>query len=162
MATIARSLAEAFSLRTSLTTLLLQKSPDLVCNNIMCEKVTLGCACKLALSLGRLQRLQCLDISQNQLTVLPDSLWHSHLVDTLEELDISKNKLRAIPVEISGLAHLQSLDIRFNALDASGIPWRSIAEMRSLRRLRVFEGNHPSCEAAADELRSRCPDLEIL
>lgn len=158
---VARSLAEAFALRASLTSLLLSRSPDLVCNNIMCEKVTMGCACKLALSLGRLQRLRVLDISRNRLPVLPDSLWQPPVSGSLEELDVSGNLLRALPPDLARLGSLATLDATSNGLHASAVPWEALAGMALLRRLRILDGNDASCGPAAAALQERVPGLEI-
>jgi len=161
MAVVARSLSEAFALRASASSLLLRASPDLVCNNLMCEKVTLGCACKLALSLGRLQHLRTLDISGNKLDVLPDSLWQPPVSDTLEDLNISGNRLRALPTRLTSLARLSSLDVTGNALHASSIPWDALAQMTTLQHLRVLDGNDGTCGPAAAALALSRPGLVV-
>ena len=161
MALIARSLAEAFALRSSATSLLLRKSNDLICNNLMCEKVTAGCACKLALSLSRLQCLRVLDISHNRLTVLPDSLWSSSIAKSLTTLDISHNVLPSLPDNLTTLSNLEELDISHNVLQSHTVPWEKLALMSSLRRLSILKGNHPSCGPAVEKLATRCPILII-
>lgn len=84
---VARTLAEAYSLRASATALLLGNSPELRCVNLMCEKVGQGCACRLALSLERMPKLAVLDISSNALPIVPDSLWG--LGGSLEALNLA-------------------------------------------------------------------------
>jgi hypothetical protein len=158
---IARSLSEAFALRSTATSLLLRKSPDLKCVNLMCAKVTMGCACRLALSLGRLECLQVLDIADNMLTVLPDSLWQPPINATLVTLDASRNRLCSLPSDVSRLRSLRRLDVRHNGLTASSVPWAELATLPSLETLLIAEGNEASCAAGAAALRSQKPTLQI-
>ncbi len=86
MKAVARSLAECYSLRASATSVVLRSHPDLTCMNIMCEKLGQGCACRLALSLSRMALVESVDISNNKLPVLPDSVWN---LPKLRSLDAS-------------------------------------------------------------------------
>ncbi len=138
---VARSLAEAFALRHSTTSLLLAKSLDMVCMNLMCEKVSQGCACRLALSLSRLEQLQCLDISDNKLSILPESLWQPPLTTSLTVLNISRNNLRKLPSELGYLRKLSVLDVRFNALGVEAVPWAELRSLPLLKHIRIVEGN---------------------
>lgn len=121
----------------------------------------MGCACKLALSLGRLEHIKELDISNNRLPILPDSLWLPPVALCLEDLNISRNALQALPTGIANLARLRSLDARHNKLHAAAVPWNDLARMHLLQNVRIFEGNHESCQEAAKTLRAQRPDIEI-
>jgi hypothetical protein len=94
----------------------LSASQDLVCKNMMCEKVGEVCVCKLAVwasqSRPRLQQLKHLDLSHNGLEILPDSVFD---LLTLRSLNVSHNKFHELPEEISRLTQLTTLDIRGNA-----------------------------------------------
>lgn len=83
---VARSLKDAGRLTGKTTSLLLRASEDLVCRNLMCAKVGEACVCRLAVTLGRLPGLRKLDIANNELRVLPASVFE---LTSLEHLDIS-------------------------------------------------------------------------
>lgn len=54
---IARSIREASALK-HVRSLLLRRSEDLVCRNMLCEKVGEPCVCRLDLVLSRIPQLQ--------------------------------------------------------------------------------------------------------
>lgn len=83
---MARSLNDAARLASRTTSLILRASEDLVCRNLMCAKVGGACVCRLALCVSRLSDLRELDVADNDLGVLPDSLFE---LARLERLDIS-------------------------------------------------------------------------
>lgn len=83
---VARSLKDAARLGSATTSLLLRKSEDLVCRNMMCAKLGEVCVCRLAVHVSRLSGLRELDISDNDLGVLPDSVFE---LPELEHLDVS-------------------------------------------------------------------------
>lgn len=112
----ARSLSEAYALRNELLVLELKASPELRCVNLMCEKVGKGCACRLALTLGRLSKIERLDISGNSLEIFPDSLFQ---LATLKELDISGNPIKALPDSFANLKGLTKLTARGTQLPAA-------------------------------------------
>ena len=129
-AVIARSLAEAFSLKNDATSLLLRDSPDLRCINIMCEQVGRGCACRLALSMGRMTQLQVIDISRNSLPKLPDSLWG---LERLRVLSLADNALTVLPIEVQLLKNLEVIDLSGNKLET--LPWGSFFALDKLKRI---------------------------
>lgn len=95
---IARSLKDAARLGGATTSLLLRKSEDLVCRNLMCAKLGDACVCRLAVHVSRLGSLRELDIAQNDLGVLPDSVFE---LPRLEHLDISGEFGCKVPFLIS-------------------------------------------------------------
>lgn len=83
---IARSLKDAARLGSATTSLLLRKSEDLVCRNMMCAKLGDACVCRLAVHVSRLGGLRQLDIAENELGALPESVFE---LPGLAGLDIS-------------------------------------------------------------------------
>lgn len=83
---IARSLKDAARLGISTTSLLLRRSEDLVCQNLMCSKLGDACVCRLAVHLLRLGRLKELDLAGNGLGVLPEPVFE---LPDLEHLNVS-------------------------------------------------------------------------
>lgn len=95
---IARSLKDAARFGSATTSLLLKRSEDLVCRNLMCAKLGGACVCRLAVHVSKLGSLRELDVSDNNLRVLPDSVFE---LPELERLDISG--------KVSGLMPMMSL-----------------------------------------------------
>lgn len=83
---IARSLKDAARLGSATTSLLLRRSEDLICQNLMCAKLGGACVCRLAVHLSRLGNLRELDIAENGLGILPDPVFE---LPNLEHLDVS-------------------------------------------------------------------------
>ena len=83
---IARSFKDAARLGSATTSLLLRKSEDLVCQNLMCSKLGEACLCRLAVHLSRLSGLRELDVAENDLGILPEPVFE---LPELETLDIS-------------------------------------------------------------------------
>lgn len=83
---IARSLKDAARLGSVTTSLLLRRSEDLVCQNLMCAKLGGACVCRLAVHLSRLGNLRELDVAENQLGILPEPVFE---LPNLEHLDVS-------------------------------------------------------------------------
>ena len=90
----------------------LSGSPDLVCNNLLCEKVGDPCICRLSRALERLLQLVRLNLSGNGLTALPDSLC---ALQHLQHLDLSANRLTSLPACVWVMPQLRLLDLRGNA-----------------------------------------------
>jgi len=142
--TIARTLSEAFTLRATASRLLLPSSADLRCVTIMCENLGHGCACRLSLSLERMPLLTHVDVSENGLPVLPDSLFSS--LPALREVRAGGNALTALPASLRGAAALEVLDLRGNKLEA--LPLAALEGLPALRELHVA-GNPLAPQAAA-------------
>ena len=66
----ATSLSQAVRQAETVDSLDLQRSPDLLCVNLLCEKVGDPCICRLSRVLERLQHLQRLNLANNQLISL--------------------------------------------------------------------------------------------
>ena len=58
---------------------------------------------------GQLTQLQSLDLSDNRLTALPESLGRLAGLTQLQSLDLSSNQLTALPESLGQLTQLQSL-----------------------------------------------------
>jgi hypothetical protein len=101
---IAKSLTEVVKLRGKVVHLSLQKSMDLVCTNMMCEKVTEACICRLERSLQKMDTdtLLSVDLRDNALTQLPPSLVAKVSLD-----NDTKTRWKA----------LQSIDLRGNSVN---------------------------------------------
>ena len=87
-------------------------STDLICTNIICEKVGDPCICRLSFALERLKNLTSLNLSCNKLTALPASIGS---LRSLERLDISENDLAELPPSLSELQALRVLNIGGNS-----------------------------------------------
>ncbi|MES2355345.1 MAG: hypothetical protein V4568_13305 [Pseudomonadota bacterium] len=79
--------------------------------------------------IGKLERLQILDVGENRLTALNNQIGR---LRQLEELDVSKNKLPSLPLEIGDLSSLTSLKASRNRI--SRIP-AEIAKLHNLDKL---------------------------
>ncbi len=112
----------------------LSRSMDLVCNNLLCEKVGEACICRLSRVLERLSALEWLSLANNRLQSLPESLCS---LPNLRHLDVSQNALVALPERMNSLKHLEYLDVRENTL--ASLPG-SLLELPHLRHF-AADGN---------------------
>lgn len=98
----------------------LEKCEDLVCKNLMCEKLGEVCVCKLArwssINGPNLTNLKCMDLADNGLSVLPDSVFD---LTQIQYLNVSRNSFTEFPVGIKRLKNLKVLDISDNDLTGS-------------------------------------------
>ncbi|RHY23939.1 hypothetical protein DYB37_005955 [Aphanomyces astaci] len=115
--------------------LILQRSEDLLCRNLMCERVGEACVCRFSMVLEKLPQLKALNVSHNHLHALPPSLFnlpqleelnlgHNNLSDTalvgleglqsLRHLDLSHNQLTSAPSTLALLPYIQVIDLRGN------------------------------------------------
>ncbi|KAL6646576.1 hypothetical protein ACP70R_015653 [Stipagrostis hirtigluma subsp. patula] len=87
-------------------------------------------------TVGKLARLQRLDLSGNRLTALPNDLWE--LGASLRALNISGNAIRgALPNNVGNFARLEALDVSHNAFTGA-LP----AALGSLAGLQVLNASH--------------------
>ncbi|XP_062190905.1 LOW QUALITY PROTEIN: probable LRR receptor-like serine/threonine-protein kinase At2g24230 [Phragmites australis] len=87
-------------------------------------------------TVGKLARLQLLDLSGNRLTALPNDLWE--LGASLRALNLSGNAIRgALPNNVGNFARLQSLDVSHNAFTGALPP-----ALGSLVGLQVLNASH--------------------
>lgn len=119
LSTVARSFREASKLN-SITSLDLSSSDSFICKNMMCEYVGGSCICRLALwthqNQTKLSTLQSLNLANNELVRLPDTIFE---LKSLEYLDLSHNKLEMLPKNVTQLSSLTTLDLRGNPLSTS-------------------------------------------
>ncbi|KAK9832363.1 hypothetical protein WJX74_007659 [Apatococcus lobatus] len=93
----ASSLAEAVRHSKTVKALILPASDDLLCRNLMCEHVGDPCICRLSAVLEKLPNLEHLNLSNNNLSALPESL---RRLSKLETLDIRGNQLHEVPADL--------------------------------------------------------------
>lgn len=127
----------------------LSNSPDLVCRQLLCEHVGDACACRLALALDRVPDLAQLDLSQNRLQALPDAVY---ALASLSTLDVQQNRLTTISSDIAKLTQLQTLDVRHNRLTT--LPVDELETLPLLQTLRI-RGN----DALIQRLQTRHLEL---
>lgn len=146
---VARSLRDVARDGKAVQELLLPKSDDLVCRNIMCEFVGSSCACRLALVLERVPQLERMDLSNNQLRLLPDPVF---ALTKLTHLDLSQNALTTISERIQELSALEVLDLRQNQL--TQLPEQALDALPQLREIRV-SGNPLQTPPESHALRAK-------
>lgn len=103
--TTAGSLGQAVRSADTVKILDLQESPDLLCVNLMCEKVGDPCICRLSRVLEKLHHLEGLNLAGNKLTSLPDSIGQ---LEQLQYLNLSNNNLGSLP---NAIKHLRQLKV---------------------------------------------------
>jgi Leucine-rich repeat (LRR) protein len=113
MSAVARSLAELLRMKKSVTEVILVGSPDLVCNNLMCEKVTKPCLCRLERAL------------------------EGSIASRVEILDLSGNRLEGVPPAVTRMPKLRVLDLRNNAFE------HMPKELEKLTGVKILMGGNP-------------------
>lgn len=127
--------------------LLLSRSEDLVCKNVMCGNLGDACACRLSQILERLPNLIALDISYNKLRSIPEAVF---TLKKLQRLNVRGNRITYIPDVITSLQGLKVLDLSHNMLVE--IPHSTLQKLPSLETLRT-----DSDEVAASEVSDLAP-----
>jgi Leucine-rich repeat (LRR) protein len=123
----------------------------------MCEKVGQGCACRLALTLSRMEALRELDVSHNTLRVLPDAVAS---LPRLRVLSAAGNALTSLPaLPPGGWGELEELDLRDNALRL--LPIAALEALPFLRKV-WLAGNALDEPALSAALSSRLARAGIL
>lgn len=91
---------------------------ELVCRNLMCEDVGGACVCRLARCTGQLEgaAVEELRLVDHGLSEMPVEVL-APLAGTLRVLDLSRNRLRAVPAAVAGLDRLTELRLDGNAID---------------------------------------------
>jgi hypothetical protein len=105
----ARSLTEIVKASGKIKSLVMVASKDLVCMNMWCEKVTGPCICRLERAIQKMdtELLQEVDLSGNKLTALPPSF--SSLTN-LRKVNISDNDFTEKPAILADLEASHSLE----------------------------------------------------
>ncbi|KAJ1632416.1 hypothetical protein T492DRAFT_612370, partial [Pavlovales sp. CCMP2436] len=109
----------AFTLRevTLATRVLdLSASVELVCDNMMCEKVGELCLCKFSIAFPKVEHIMELRLRSNGMDRWPE-VWR---IPGLRVLDVSDNRLASIPPEIMQLTQLEELRMCDNQIE--GLP----------------------------------------
>ncbi|GFP89368.1 probable LRR receptor-like serine/threonine-protein kinase at2g24230 [Phtheirospermum japonicum] len=103
-------------------------------------------------TIGKLVNLEKLDLSNNKITALPSDLWS---LGSLHTLNLSHNQItESLSSNIVNFGHLQSLDLSFNNFSGS-IP----EGISSLASLRVLNLSHNGFESTIPLEISRCKSL---
>ena len=108
-------------LATDAVNLDLSQAKALTCHNMMCEHVGEPCGCRIAAFLERrsFPKLETLSLRGAGLRAVPDAVLRLPL---LRELDLSRNELRVLPPELRLLGGLKELHALSNNLRPSGLP----------------------------------------
>ncbi|TDH70099.1 hypothetical protein CCR75_008219 [Bremia lactucae] len=120
-----------------ITELQLSKSSDLVCRQLMCEHVGDACSCRLALALERVPHLRHLDLSRNQLRMLPDAVY---ALQSLKTLNVQQNQLTTLSTHVQNLTQLQTLDMRHN--QCKTLPVQQLETLERLQTVRIGGNKH--------------------
>jgi Leucine-rich repeat (LRR) protein len=98
-------------------------------------------------SIGNLRELRKLELRFNQLTVLPPEIGN---LRSLKELDLQNNQLTSLPAEIGNLRELRKLDLFRNRL--TSLP-AEIGNLRELRKLDLFRNRLTSLPPEIGNIR---------
>lgn len=107
---IARSLRDILDRQGKLVTKIsLVKSKDLICTSLFCEKLMEPCLCRLERALASLEldKITSVDLSFNNLTSLPPSIF---LMTELQHINIKGNKFKEVPSILKTLPKLNHVE----------------------------------------------------
>ena len=111
----------------------LRGSADLLCVNMMCDKVGEACICRLSRVLEKNgTELLSLCLAGNKLTQLPYSVFE---LPHLESLDLSENSFNEVPADVVNLKSLKVLDMTNNPIKGAPASWvsRTLQHHRATR-----------------------------
>jgi len=116
-----------------------ERSQDLICKNLMCEKVGAPCVCRVGRWMhqnkNQLRHCEWLSLRGNELQQLPGELWE---LRSLTHLDLSNNALSVLPHDVERLVNLEVLYVNTNQLQDLPI---EIQNLSKLRYLNVADNN---------------------
>ncbi len=104
-------------------------------------------------ALGNFTALQELNLSANKIKALPETIY---ALAQLKHLYISKNGLQALPASIADLYELETLDLRFNQLTELPKDIRYLSKLKNLH----LEGNNMS-DSQVKKYRKMLPNCNI-
>ncbi len=135
---ICKSLKDSAINADKVSKLDLSNSDDLVCKNIMCEKLGDPCVCKLARFLAQTQfpKLEGLSLDSNKLTTIPDPVFQ---IKTLKSLSLNNNKVvidQQFVEKLKLLPNLEKLSFKGNTIKDDA----NFGELKSLKEVEVDEG----------------------
>lgn len=117
----------------------LSASSELICDNLMCEKVGELCLCRFSIALPKLRGITDLRLSGNGIDRWPE-VWRLH---KLQRLDLSHNRLTHVPAEVGTLRELKELNLAYNALTSLPDDLLRALPMLELIDVRGNEGMTP-------------------
>ena len=126
-----------FTLWYMLQALNLSASDDLLCKNLMCEHVGDPCICRLSAVLDKLPSLEHLDLSNNNLSALPEVLSR---LPKLITLDLRGNHLQEVPLDFrQQLANVQVRITTIQSITKAWVPLEGILHHRHLSAARLCQ-----------------------
>eukprot|EP00937_MAST-01D_sp_MAST-1D-sp2_P000618 g618.t1 len=131
-------------------------SADLVCQNLMCEKLGGACVCRLARFMEAFPLMEFVNLADNAIDVLPDTLWN---YSGLRELDLSRNRIEQLSPQVGQLRSLRALHLAGNSIRE--LP-EELSALPALEHLDV-RGNplSASCQALVLRMQQRAPALHV-
>ena len=113
------------------------------------ELILKGCQLKLLPdSIGRLSKLDRLDVSENQLEALPAAIKGCAL---LTSLDANDNALKTLPAELGELSNLKELLVYKNSISA--VP-EELGKLAQLETLNLFNNKVLKCQPKLGEMKA--------
>jgi Leucine-rich repeat (LRR) protein len=131
---VAKSMREALLMNTSRVQVLdLSHSPDIVCVNLMCDKLGGPCVCRLArfIEQNKWNELKELKLKGNKMETLPPSIF----LQGLHRLDVSDNLLTDLPSDISKSSLITEIDVSNNRLKV--LPWQELSNLNYLSSIKL-------------------------